>query len=104
MARNHGNQTLAEEYYYKALPMFRQSADSDLMNQRDLSLCLSKIGELEIDKKQLDKAEQYLTEHFDIAERLAKSSPNNMELQRDLSGAYGRLQQLAIQKESSLKQ
>ena len=96
IARWTGQYAAAHEQYRQALPIFRNIASTDAEHRRDVSLCLSKIGELKMAEENLTEAKSALEEHFKIAQEIASSDPSHCEHQRDLAGAHGRLQQLAM--------
>ncbi|HAB18815.1 MAG TPA: hypothetical protein PLX89_04615 [Verrucomicrobiota bacterium] len=96
IARWSGEYSTAREQYHQALPIFRDLASTNTEQRRDVSLCLSKLGELNLAEKNLSAAEIALEEHYKIAQQNAASDPSDCELQRDLAGAHGRLQLLAM--------
>ena len=96
VARYSGEFAIARNEYAEALPIFRGLATTHVEHFRDVSLCLSKIGELALAEDDILAAKLALKEHYEIAELIADSDPSNCEHQRDLAGAHGRLQQLAM--------
>lgn len=96
IARSVGKFEEASVSYQQALPVFRKLVSEVHEYRRDLSLCLSKIGELALDKKNISEASYFLNEHFELAEKIAADDSMNVDYQRDLSGAHSRLQILAI--------
>lgn len=97
-ARRRGDYPAAKSAYDRALPIFRSVVSQNSEYLRDLSLCLSKYGELHLDQADIESATPYLEEHCTIAARLAHSKPGDGTLQQDLAGAYGRFQRLATAK------
>jgi tetratricopeptide (TPR) repeat protein len=85
----------AQGFYEQALPVFRQLAHIDQDFSRDLSLCLSKLGELGLAQEDLPAAKTALEEHFALATRIASEDLHEIDHQRDLAGAHGRMAQLA---------
>jgi tetratricopeptide (TPR) repeat protein len=94
VARSTGQHSTAHKEYEQALPIFRRLATTDPEHRRDVSLCLSKIGDLSLDEDNIPAARVALEEHYGIAERIAAFDPSHCEHQRDLAGAHGRLQRL----------
>ena len=88
----------AEENYLKALNIFRYLKLPPPSPLRDLALCLSKLGTLKSQNKELDEAEELLMERLQIMKSLAKKAPQDVETQRDLAGAYHGLQMIAESK------
>ena len=88
----------AQGFYEQALPVFRQLAHIDPDFSRDLSLCLSKLGELGLAREDLPAARTALEEHFALATRIANEDVDDIDLQRDLAGAHGRMARLAAAK------
>jgi tetratricopeptide (TPR) repeat protein len=86
----------AHEEYDQALPVFRKLAATKNKHRRDVSLCLSKIGELALAEDNIASARLALEEHYSIAEETAASDPSHYEYQRDLAGAHNRLQQMEV--------
>ncbi len=84
----------AHKEYDQALPVFRALAVTQYEHRRDVSLCLSKIGELALAEGNIASARLALGEHYSIAEEIAASDPSHYEYQRDLAGAHNRLQQM----------
>lgn len=85
----------ARKEYSTALPIFQMLAKQHERHRRDVSLCLSKIGELEIEEQNFQAAKQAFEEHYTMAKTIAESNPIDSESQRDLAGAHGRMYLLA---------
>jgi tetratricopeptide (TPR) repeat protein len=96
IARFTGQFSTAHKEYDQALPVFRRLATINPQHQRDVSLCLSKIGELALEEGNIPAARVALEEHYAIAERIAAFDSSHSEHQRDLGGAHARLQALEI--------
>jgi tetratricopeptide (TPR) repeat protein len=110
VARFTGQLSLAYKEYDEALPIFRHLASANVQQRgeglkkvgdayegrRDLSLCLSKIGELYLAERNLPESRNALDEHYKLAKEIASADPGHCKHQSDLSGAHGRLQQLAM--------
>jgi tetratricopeptide (TPR) repeat protein len=58
--------------------------------QRDLSVCLTKVGDVLVDQGNLIEGLQAYRASLTIAERLAKADPGNAAWQHDLSASYER--------------
>jgi nephrocystin-3 len=95
MARAANDLSSAQGAYLRALPAFRQAARIDPDFSRDLSLCLAKLGELELVRKDVVAAKRALEEHFALAMTISAADVNDMEHQMDLAGAHGRMALLA---------
>ena len=95
LAREAGRISVARDEYSQALPIFRKLAAQRPRYRRDLSLCLSKIGELALSEGKVAFAKATLEEHFALAKQIADTDPTETEHQRDFAGAHSRLQHLA---------
>ena len=96
IARAQGQLEEAGDSYAQALPLFRKFASEEWDHRRELSLCLSKLGELALAKHNLAAAATYLNEHLTLAEEIAISDNLRADYQRDLAGAHSRLQQFEM--------
>ena len=94
LARQQCDYDTARRYYESALASFRKLAAVEPEAVRDLALCLSKLGELEVDLSRFKEARRRLTEYFELMKAGAAGAPKNTERQRDLAGAHSRLQHL----------
>jgi len=95
VARANDSLSDAQGSYEQALPVFRQLAHIDPEFSRDLSLCLSKLGELGVAREDFPAARTALEEHFALATRIANEDVHDIDHQRDLAGAHGRMASLA---------
>ena len=100
VARFSGEFRKAHELYDQALPIFSALASSNIEYQRDVSLCLSKIGELALAENDISTAREALEAHYEMAKHIAARDLSHFEHQRDLAGAHGRLQQLEMASEN----
>jgi tetratricopeptide (TPR) repeat protein len=77
--------------YTKQLECAKKWAAAEPNNvaaQRELSIVLVDVGELNIRRGQFQLAEEFHTQGIAIAEKLAADDPANLEAKRDLSNAY----------------
>ena len=59
--------------------------------QRDLSITLNKLGDVQIAQSDFAGAQKSYTDGFAVMERLANADPSNTGWQRDLAVSYGKL-------------
>jgi len=85
----------AQDAYDQALLIFRDLSEEGSEFFRDLSLCLSKHGELAVKQENFEKAKNYFEEHLKYARKILNEDPSIEESHRDLVGAYSRITMLA---------
>lgn len=80
-----GRIDIARESYKSAIDATRTLARSgETRAQHDLSVCLNKLGDLEVQAKDVGAARALFEEDLTIARHLAKAEPQSAEAQRDV--------------------